>query len=83
MPLITPFAQQVASVLVELDLVLDPLVAFWIRGSRDGSRVGAELGVCLAFGRLTATLLPGLGTGGFVRLDGRSVFRFLDLELLA
>ena len=42
MPFSASFAEQVASVLVELDLVLDPLVAFGIRGECDGIDVSAE-----------------------------------------
>ena len=41
MPFSASFAEQVASVLVELDLVLDPLVAFGIRGDSDSSGVSA------------------------------------------
>jgi len=43
MPLRTSFAEQVATALVELDLILDPLVAFGIRGDSDSNGVSGEL----------------------------------------
>ena len=45
MPFRTSFAEQVATALVELDLVLDPLVAFGIGGNSDGYGVFAEFQV--------------------------------------
>lgn len=45
MPFRTSFAEQVAAALVELNLVLDPLVAFGIRGDSGGSGVCAEFRV--------------------------------------
>ena len=73
MALCTSFAEQVATVLVELDLVLDPLVAFGIRGDSDSNGVSAEFRIFCSrsFGGNSAS---GLGSWWLRPVGGQECF---------